>query len=185
MMSKWGYLLVVAIAFYIVWSVLAGFFGYFYRFFRFWAKLAPLVGLIGWVMAQSGHGSLPEVMDLVKQWVGIGNTGLGAQGQAAGISQLASMFGLGGNSNANAKANKRSKRTTRSSTRSKKPAAGAGVGVGMEDLADILKSATGAQAGEDLQGSVQGFLKNAALKAAGLDWLFGQETKEEPKKRTR
>jgi hypothetical protein len=48
-----------------------------------------------------------------------------------------------------------------------------------------LKSATGAQTGEDLQGSVQGFLKNAALKAAGLDWLFGQETKEEPKKRTR
>jgi len=194
LVSNWGYILVVLVAFYIVWTVISGFVGTFYRFFRFWAKLAPVIGLIGWLMAQSGHGSLPEVFDLVKQWTGIGGTtAAGNQGQAPGIAQLAGMFGLGGNANANTK--RSTKRTTRSSTRGKK-AAEAGPGLG--DLADILKSATGggglgtgAGAGAGLgeggewQDVVQGYVKNAVLKASGLDWLFGQTEKPEEKRRTR
>lgn len=190
--SSWGYLLVVAIAFYIVWTVISGFVGTFYRFFRFWAKLAPVIGLIGWVMSQSGHGSLPEVMELVKQWTGIGQAnGAGAGGaQAPGIAQLAGMFGLGQDSTAGKRS---TKRTTRSSTRQKKGQADTGAGVGLGDLADILKSATGNNAAGDLGGGVeegglqdivQGFVKNAVLKASGLDWLFGQ-TEPEQKKRTR
>jgi hypothetical protein len=146
-------------------------------------------------MSQSGHGSLPEVFDLVKQWTGIGGTtNTGGQGQAPGIAQLAGMFGLGGDANTNT--NKRStKRTTRSSTKNKK-AADAGPGLG--DLADILKSATGntgagsglgggAGEGGEWQDVVQGYVKNAVLKASGLDWLFGQgqQQKAEEKRRTR
>jgi len=141
-------------------------------------------------MSQSGHGSLPEVMELVKQWTGIGQpNGAGAGGaQAPGIAQLAGMFGLGQDSTAGKRS---TKRTTRSSTRQKKGQADAGVGLG--DLADILKSATGNNAAGGLGGGVeegglqdivQGYVKNAVLKASGLDWLFGQ-TEPEQKKRTR
>jgi hypothetical protein len=145
-------------------------------------------------MSQSGHGSLPEVFDLVKQWTGLGSpNAAGGQGQAPGIAQLAGMFGLGGDSNANTK--RSTKRNTRSNTRAKK-AADAGPGLG--DLADILKSATGnggvggagagtgAGLGEggEWQDVVQGYVKNAVLKASGLDWLFGQQPAEE-KRRTR
>ena len=195
LVSNWGYILIVLVAFYVVWTVVSGFVGTFYRFFRFWAKLAPVIGVIGWVMSQSGQGSLPEVFDLVKQWTGLGGTtNTGGQGQAPGIAQLAGMFGLGGDANTNT--NKRStKRTTRSSTKNKK-AANAGPGLG--DLADILKSATGntgagaglgAGIGEggEWQDVVQGYVKNAVLKASGLDWLFGQgqPEKAEEKRRTR
>jgi len=141
-------------------------------------------------MSQSGQGSLPEVFDLVKQWTGIGGTtNAGGQGQAPGIAQLAGMFGLGGDTKTNAK--RSTKRTTRSSTKNKK-AADAGPGLG--DLADILKSATGntgagAGIGEggEWQDVVQGYVKNAVLKASGLDWLFGQgqPEKAEEKRRTR
>jgi hypothetical protein len=188
------------VAVWIVWSFVSGFFGYFYRFFRFWAKLAPVIGLIGWVMAQSGQGSLPDLIESVKQWTGIsaGNgAGAGAGGQAPGIAQLAGMFGLGSDSaNTNKRSNKRTTRSASSKTRKGKAAAEEG-GLGLGDFAEILKSAAGSGTGGGLgagpagagggewQDVVQGYVKNAMLKASGLDWLFGQGDAPEQKKRTR
>ena len=168
--------------------------GYFYRFMRFWAKLAPIIGIIGWVMASSGQGTLPEVFELVKQWVGISDrgagAGAGAGGQAPGIAQLAGLFGLGPQAQTGTTGS--SRRNTRSSTRRNKKA---GSGSGLEgladagaDIADILRSATGTQSNGDLQDTVQGYVKQAVAKAAGLEWLFGGQQAQQPpaeRRRTR
>ena len=157
---------------------------------RFWAKLAPILGIIGWLMASSGQGSLPEVLELVKQWTGISTAPNGAAGgaaQAPGIAQLAGMFGLGN------QAQSSNKRNTRSSTKRKaKSASGLGSGSGLADagadIADILRSATGSQSNEDWQDVAQGYVKKAVAKAAGLDWLFGGGQAQEPqaeRRRTR
>lgn len=168
--------LIVLVAFYIVWTVIAGVMGYFFRFMRFWAKLAPILGIIAWVMASSGQGSLPEVMELVKQWVGISDraaAGIGAGGQQPpGIAQLAGLFGLGDNANARA-GRTGTKRSTRSSTRRANKGSAAGSAADM-DFANILRSATGTQSDDDWQDTVQGYVKQALAKASGLEWLFGQ-----------
>jgi hypothetical protein len=141
-------------------------------------------------------------MELVKQWVGISDgtgAGAGTGGSAPGIAQLAGMFGLGQDS-ASTKRSTSNKRTTRSTSSKNKrgkaaPADGAGIGLG--DFADILKSATGTGAGTgsaaaagagggEWQDVVQGYVKNALVKASGLEWLFGQTAEvPEQKKRTR
>lgn len=175
---------VVLLAFYIVWTAIAGVMGYFFRFMRFWAKLAPILGIIAWVMASSGQGSLPEVLELVKQWVGISDGGGGGGQQAPGIAQLAGLFGMGGGAAGNT--NNRPK--TRSSTRrnSKRGgAAGAAAGLADSDFANILRSATGTQSDEDWQDTVQGYVKQALAKASGLEWLFGQPAQQPEAQRRR
>lgn len=147
-------------------------------------------------MAQSGHGSLPEVMELVKQWTGISADNGAGGAQAPGIAQLAGMFGLGSDSTNNRRSNRRSTRSTSSKSKRGKAAAAEEGGLGLGDFAEILKSATGAGTGPaagagagggEWQDVVQGYVKNAMLKASGLDWLFGQGggTAPEQKKRTR
>jgi hypothetical protein len=184
-------IIIVIVAVYIVWSFISGIFGFFARFARFGLKISPIIGLIGWFMANSGQGNMSDVMELVKQAVGIssstgGGSGLGAQAQSAGIAGLANLFGLNGNNADKAKKSGYSsggnKRTTRSSTK-RNANANAGTGAGTDDIEAILKSATGAHPDDDWSEVIQKYVKSSVLKASGLDWLFGE--KDETKRTSR
>lgn len=175
----------VLVAIYIVWAAFTGVFGYFYRFMRFWAKLGPVLGIIGWLMASSGQGSLSDVMELVKQWVGISDPaqGGGLGGMAPGVAQLAGLFGLGSQDQTGTGNNKRN---TRSSTNKKyKSKTGASDSSADTAFADILRSATGTQSNEDWQDTIQGYVKQTLAKASGLEWLFGGQAQEPAAERRR
>jgi hypothetical protein len=83
---------VVLLAFYIVWSTIAGLFGYFSRFVRFALRIGPILGIIAWVMSNSGQGGMDELFDMVKQWTGLAPQNNRA-GTSPGIASLAGLFG--------------------------------------------------------------------------------------------
>lgn len=195
----WAKVIIVILALYIVWSFVASLFGFVSRIFRFSMKVGPVLGLIGWLMANSGQGSMPELFEAAKQYAGFGSpAGTAAAGGGGGGNWspgIANLFGLGNNNNAGTKSKYGSRARadpvgsrTRAGKR-KAAAAGSGVeGVAGDLLNSMLGSETGQQAAAalqdgDWQGVVQDYVKNAMAKAAGLDWLMGgsSETAEQKK----
>lgn len=167
-------LLVVILAFYIVWSTISAVLGYFSRFMRFAIKVGPIIGFIGWLMANSGQGDLGDVFELAKQWVGLGDPNAQARGTGLGSS-----WGAGqGRTGASTRRRSSTKRSAGDTT---------GGQSATDFVASMLRSAVGGE-GVDTQNVVQSFVKQALAKAAGLeDWLGGgADAKEkEKKKRTR
>lgn len=62
--------LLVLVALYIVWAVVAGFIGYIARFMRFCFRIGPVIALVAWVMAASGQGGVDVLFEALKQYAG-------------------------------------------------------------------------------------------------------------------
>ena len=125
-------------------------------------------------MSGSGQGGLGEIMEIAKQWTGLAPMD-GARGMSPGIASLAGLFG--GDSAKRGSANKRySARADPVSDRTRSKRRGANNGDD-DMLSSLLKSATdmvGDAPDGDWQRVVQDYVRNAAAKASGLEWLFGK-----------
>jgi hypothetical protein len=147
--------IVVILACYIVWMTVTSLLGYFSRLVRFGLRIGPIIALIAYVMGQSGQGSMSDVLEIAKQWVGLptqANTPL---------SPVSGMF--------NTKSTRKSPRNKRNDPKQSDP------------LSTLLNLATNA-GGDNWQDTVQDYVKNAVAKASGLDWLFNQEGEREAEK---
>ncbi len=131
---------------------------------------------------------MQDLFQIAKQWVGLGG-GNNAGGMSPGIVSLAGLFG----------GDTKSKRASQSrksnsglgglfgskdepiSSRTRNAKAGTGSNSDPDIFSSLLKSATNlaGDAGDgDWQGIVQDYVKNAVLKASGLDWLLGKKEDE-------
>ncbi|KAL1405946.1 hypothetical protein Q8F55_007628 [Vanrija albida] len=96
--------IVLILALYVVWCVVAGIVGYFARFLRFAFRIAPVIALIAWVMAASGQGGIDVLFEALKQYAGVddpANRAPGARGGAAapaGAAGRAGSYYFGGSS---------------------------------------------------------------------------------------
>ncbi|WOO83588.1 uncharacterized protein LOC62_05G007106 [Vanrija pseudolonga] len=96
--------MVLILALYVVWCVVAGIVGYFARFLRFAFRIAPVIALIAWVMAASGQGGIDVLFEALKQYAGVddpANRAPGARGGAAapaGAAGRAGSYYFGGSS---------------------------------------------------------------------------------------
>jgi hypothetical protein len=186
---------VVLLAFYIVWSTIAGLFGYFSRFVRFALRIGPILGIIAWVMSNSGQGGMDELFDMVKQWTGLSPQNNRA-GTSPGIASLAGLFGGSGNSRQRRSSGRRwvyllapswfdaADRSPRSGRR------GATSSGDSDFISSLLNSATGTGRDADWQGVAQDYVRDALAKASGMGWLFGgqngdQDETDAEKKRKR
>ncbi|KAK4689823.1 hypothetical protein P7C73_g272, partial [Tremellales sp. Uapishka_1] len=173
-------LFIVLIAVYVVWSVLSGVMGYFSRFFRFAMKLGPIFAFLAWIMSSSGQGGMGEIFEVAKQYAGLAPAA-GNGERSPGLASLAGLFGS--NSATNSKKKTRSKSASNwenllnANAKTGHTASRDGDRKDGEPdiLSSLLKSATGLGEGGDggLQDVVQGYVKTALAKAAGLEWLMG------------
>ena len=178
--------LIVLTAFYIVWATLTSLFGYFSRFLRFSLRVGPIIALLGWLMANSGQGSLEEVFQAVKEYVGLADYGGGARSPG-----IANLFGTGdaGGAGRRKKTTSRKSDPISSRTRGRRQQGTTdGTDTAAEFLSSMLNSATGQGVGDgqgDWQGVVGDYVKKAMAKASGLDWLFGRDEDQDGRRGTR
>ncbi|WWC67785.1 uncharacterized protein I206_101697 [Kwoniella pini CBS 10737] len=173
---------------YIIYSFLTNIFGIFSRLLRFGIKIGPIIGLIAWLMNNSGQGSLEELTNLVKQYFGLSsnnnNNNGGFGGLSPGIANLANLFNNKDKSkttNSKYKNNKNNYRTDPISSRTRNSKKSENPGSASEIFENLVNEATK----EENVNYVQDFVKTSLMKAAGVDWLFGNgntEKKEEKKK---
>jgi hypothetical protein len=169
---------VVLLAFYIVWSTIAGLFGYFSRFVRFALRIGPILGIIAWVMSNSGQGGMDELFDMVKQWTGLAPQNNRA-GTSPGIASLAGLFGGSGNSRQRRSSGRRwvvvlpSPSWLMQLTHPRSGRRGATSSGDSDFISSLLNSATGSGRDADWQGVAQDYVRDALAKASGMGWLFG------------
>ena len=186
--APYAWWIIVLLAFYIVWTTIAGVIGYFSRFMRFAMRIGPIIGILAWVMSASGQGSMGDVFDAVKHFVGLDG---GAGGNATpGLASLAGLFGL--DSSTNGRQRRRAaggtgffgsesdpiSSRTRNSKKKKRSKTAASTD-GSDFLSSLFHSATGLDPSEaqvGWQDVVQDYVKTALAKASGLEWLFHDDS---------
>ncbi|KAK8846819.1 hypothetical protein IAR55_005907 [Kwoniella newhampshirensis] len=177
--------IIIFLAVYIVWSFVTGILGYFSRILRFSMKIGPIIGLVGWLMANSGQGSMDELFAMLKQYTGLAPNNAAGGNLSPGLASLANLFGANQPASGSKRKTSRQKAASGSSwtdpndissrTRSKKAAGGA------SDTGDFISSilnsatSTGDASSTQWQDVVQDYVKNSLVKAAGLDWLLGKQ----------
>lgn len=157
--------------------------GYFSRVLRFGFRIGPILALIAWFMTSSGQGSMNDLFEIAKQYVGMGQ-GNNAGGVSPGIASLAGL--LGGDSSAKTQRTTRGRKSTGGlfgssedpiSSRTRTRKTGTGANTESDVLSSLLKSATNlaedARDG-DWQSVIQDYVKQAVVKASGLEWLLGK-----------
>lgn len=165
------YLILLA-AMYIVYSFVVGMAGYFIRFLRFWFRIAPVIAIIATIMAASGQGGIDVVYEALKQYAGLAPTDGGAAGRAPnarGAGPRGPRQHYQNMHHANPHA-----RTHRHRGRKQEQA----------PQPDILSGVFGNTAnGQDgLAATVQDYVRQAVARGLGLEWLLGNEKKEEEPK---
>lgn len=158
--------LLVIIACYVVWSVVTGFFVYLYRIARFCLRIGPVIAIIAWIMAASGQGGIDVLFEALKQYAGLAP----AAGQPERV-QRPREWTYDTRSRRGSSSDSSHYDTRRRSKKAPPPAE--------DPLAAIL--------GDGLGATVQGYVKQAVARAAGLDWLVGTPdttTVKKEKKRT-
>lgn len=195
-MSDLTPLLVGAIAIFFTLRSLMGTFRYGYRLIgtlvRYGSLISLLIAAVGWITGGQQQGNQGGIANILSGLTGAGNNNNGGNGMANGLFNMAKDYaagaangqqgagngvwdqaqGLFANMQGQQQGNAGSRPNTRSakqrSTREKRAAAGTNNNAGEPDLSNIA----------------QGWVKDALLKATGLDSLFGggaPETKKDAK----
>ncbi|RSH82058.1 uncharacterized protein EHS24_008262 [Apiotrichum porosum] len=207
--------LLVLVALYVVWAIVAGFVGYIARFMRFCFRIGPVIALIAWVMAATGQGGIDVLFEALRQYAGM-EAGAGAPAQQRGGPPPGrGPAGYNYNyasSDASRSSSSRNSRRPRSGSSSgsdssfwdapprnnKRPGsqsraggyhgAGAANANGVPPPPDILSAIFGGAAGDGgLGAQVQGFVRQAVARGVGLEWLLGgaSQQPEESKEEAR
>jgi hypothetical protein len=156
--------LVFLLALYIVYAFVTGMVSYTARFIRFCFRIGPVIAIIAWIMAASGQGGIEVIYEALKAYAGLTPTDGGAAGRARARGTGRQHYSQSGYH-----ANPRS-RTHRRKQQEPQP--------------DILSAIFGNPAtGEDgIGATVQDYVRAAVAKGLGLEWLVGNNKKEEGKK---
>jgi hypothetical protein len=165
--------LLILVVLYVIWALVTGFIGYMSRFMRFCFRIGPVVAVVAWIMAASGQGGIDVLFEALKQYAGLANPdqhprgapprrtpGWETPGTGSSYSSRSNRrSGRGSDSDSSTYYDPRSKTTSRKN-RDKNANA-------QPDpmLASIIE--------DGLSATVQGYVKQAIARAAGLEWLVG------------
>jgi len=165
--------LLVIVVLYVVWAVVSGFIGYTYRFLRFCFRIGPVIAIIAWIMAASGQGGIDVLFEALKQYAGLApdegyprgapprrapgwdTPGPGSSYRRRPSDSDSSYYDPRSRTGASSK---------RTNARNKQPQQ-------PDPLASLFEDGLGA--------TVQGYVRAAVARAAGLDWLVGQPQQQQ------
>ncbi|KAL7421800.1 hypothetical protein Q5752_003571 [Cryptotrichosporon argae] len=168
--SSW---IVAVLALYVLYAVLSGLIAHVARFVRFALRIGPIFGLLAWLLSASGQGDAGDVLGALKAYAGFGENAA-ARDTAPGVAALKDLLGAAAGAGTGAGRGKKSGGGWADTfgTSSAKTRGGAGAR-GARQEKDSTAEAVDA---------VQDFVKEALVKAAGLDWLLGSSNKDEGRK---